>query len=181
MGTSKIVTNSELFQQYLEKHKDQVRDKSSEEFYHVNVVAEAYNQGFKDGEKSKRKDIIDELVKKEIEHFTQKANQIYILSNRIISHLNENSYKTCSLHLNLTFQRPSVIIAVPADQLVDDEFINIAYSKMLEIKEIYTKLFNEYLDIGLVSSENLDEEMLLSDGFGYKEVYFEKEKTRGKK
>jgi len=171
---SKITkTGSELFQQYLTSHKDQVKDRSTEGFYHVNVVAEAYSQGFSDGEKSGKKDFISEFVKQEVEKFTDKANQIYILSKRIISFLSDKSFKVSSLHINLSFQRPSVIIAISDEQLNNDEFVKIAYSKMFEIKEIYSKLFEEYLDIGLVSSDNLDEELLKDDGFGYKENYGE--------
>lgn len=162
---------SESFQQYLKLHNEHVKDRGSEGYYHVNVVAEAYAQGFCDGEKSGKKDIVSEIVKQEIEKFTQKANQIYILSKRIISHLNKQSYKVSSLHINLNFKRPSVIISVSDEQLNNDEFVKLAYSKMFEVKDIYTKLFGEYLDLGLVSFDNLDKNLLKEDGFGYIEEY----------
>jgi hypothetical protein len=168
-ATNMIGTDS--FQDYLKKHKEDVRDRGVEGYYHVDVVAEAYSQGFCDGKNSSRKDIISELVKQQLEKFTERANQIYILSKRIISHLKDKNYSVDSLHINLTFNRPSVIIAVPEDQLNDDDFVKYSYSKLFEIKDIYSKLFNEYLDLGLITSKDLDSSLLEEDGFGYKEVY----------
>lgn len=167
------MTRPEFFQQYLTKHKDKVKNSSTEGYYHVNVVAEAYSQGFSDGKKSGEKDFISEFVKKEVEKFTNKANQIYILSQRVKEFITENSYQINSLYINLSFNRPAVIIAISNQYLNNDDFVKLVYNKIFEVKEIYTKLFNEYLDIGLVSSDNLNEDLLLEDGFDYKETYNE--------
>ncbi len=173
METKVTKIGSESFHQYLKKHKAQVKDKNFDSYYPVNVVAEAYTQGFSDGEKSGKQDFISEIIKQEVEKFTQKANQIYILSKIIISYLNEKSFLVSSLHINLTFQRPSVIIAVSDKLLNNDDFVKTAYDKLFEIKNIYSKLFDEYLDVGLVASDNLDIKLLVEDGFGYKEDYSE--------
>ena len=170
------LTNSELFQKYLEKHKDQVKTESKDGFYHVNIVAEAYTQGFLDGKKTGEKNFVDELIKTEVDKFMRKANQIYILSKELISYLEESSFKVSSLHINLSFQRPSVILAVSPVLLNDDFFTKTAYNKMFDIKEIYLKIFNEYLDMGFVSTNNLDIESLKNEGFGYNERYHEKTK-----
>jgi hypothetical protein len=57
-----ITTGSELFNNYLNKFKDEVRSKSSDKYYHVDVVAEAYSQGFSDGEKSGKKEFIEDKL-----------------------------------------------------------------------------------------------------------------------
>ncbi len=170
-------TGSDSFQQYLSKHKNVVRDKSSAGYYHVDVVAEAYTQGFTDGKNSGEQDFISNIVKQEVEKFTQRANQIYILSKRLISYLTKYKYCVSSLHIKLSFSKPSVIISVSDEFLNNDKFIQLAYSKMFEIKDIYSKLFDEYLDLGLVSANNLDISLLEEDGFGYKEVFSEQEKN----
>ena len=169
MGDTSAILSSDLFRDYIDKHKHEVRDSSSEQYYHVDVVADAYNQGFSDGEKSGRKDFLDALIKREVEKFTQKANQIYILSHRIIDYIKEIKFSANALYINLSPNRPSVIISIPNKDLTNDEFVKKSYTKLNEIKKIYTKLFNEYLDMGFVSSDNLDDSILHEDGFGYKE------------
>jgi hypothetical protein len=167
MNTNVTLSDPHLFQQYLDKYQGEIRDKGSDNYYHIDFVAEAYNQGFEDGKKSSKKDFIEDLINKEIETFMQKANQIYLLSKSIIKLFNANS-----LHINITFNRCSAIIAVKDECLNDDDFINAIYGKIFEAKESYAKLYNdEYLDLGIVSSENLDMKILEQDGYTYKEIY----------
>ena len=54
---------------------------------------------------------------------------------------------------------------------IDDAFIEQAYTKLFEYKEIFGKLFNDNLDIGFVANDNLDDTLLKDDGFGYVEQY----------
>jgi len=164
-------SNSDLFNKYLDTCKGEVKSKSSEGYYHVNVVAEAYSKGFTDGKQSGQSEFMELLISNEIEKFTQKANQIYILSKNVMSLLKENKFDASGLYINLSPNRPSVIISVSNEFLNDDNFVEIAYSKVFENKKIFTKLFNEPLDIGFLSNENLDEDLLKEDGFGYIEKY----------
>lgn len=164
-------SNSDLFHKYLDTCKGEVKSKSSEGYYHVNVVAEAYSKGFTDGKQSGQSEFMELLISNEIEKFTQKANQIYILSKNVISLLKENKFDVSGLYINLSPNRPSVILSVSNEFLNDDNFVEIAYSKVFENKKIFTKLFNEPLDIGFLSNENLDEDLLKEDGFGYIEKY----------
>lgn len=55
MSVKTINRGTESFQEYLAKYKDQVNSENTEGYYHVAVVADAYNQGFCDGEKSGKK------------------------------------------------------------------------------------------------------------------------------
>ena len=55
--------------------------------------------------------------------------------------------------------------------MVNDDFIEKAYSKIFENKIICSKLFPDSLDMGLVSSNNLDCQLLEDDGFGYTEKF----------
>lgn len=171
MSVAITPSNSDLFHKYLDTCKGEVKSKSSEGYYHVNVVAEAYTRGFSDGKQSGQSEFMELLISKEIEKFTQKANQIYILSKNVISLLLENKFEVSGLYINLSPNRPSVIISVANEFLNDDNFVEIAYSKVYENKKIFTKLFNEPLDIGFISSDNLDEDLLKEDGFGYIEKY----------
>lgn len=165
------VSNSDLFYQYLDTCKGEVKSRSTEGYYHVDVVAEAYNKGFSDGKESGKSEFLNLIVSNEVEKFTQKANQIYILSKNVISYLEEKDYKVSGLYINLSPGRPSVIISVSNEFLNDDSFVETAYSKIYENKGIFTQLFNEPLDIGFLSSDNLDEALLREDGFGYIEKY----------
>jgi hypothetical protein len=167
MSANVKLSDPYLFQQYLDKYQGEIRDKGSDSYYHINCVAEAYNQGFEDGKKSSKKDFIEDLINKEIEAFLLKANHIYLLSKSIIKLFNANS-----LHINISFNRCSAIIAVNDESLNNDDFINAIYGEIFEAKKVYAETFNdEYLDLGVVSSENLDIAILEQDGFNYKEIY----------
>lgn len=169
--TVELQKGSQSFNKYLDNCKDKVKSKSSVGYYPANVVADAYSQGFSDGEKSGKQDIIEQIIKNEVEIFTQKANQIYILSQNVINSLKENNFIANSLHINLSYKRPSVIISFSNELLNNDIFVKRAYSKIFDNKNIYLELFNEPLDIGLVSCDNLDVDLLNDDGFGYFEQY----------
>ncbi len=167
MSANVKLSNPNLFQQYLDKYQGEIRDKGSDNYYHIDCVAEAYNQGFEDGKKSSKKDFIEDLINKEIEVFLEKANRIYVLSKSIIESFHANS-----LYLNISFNRCSAIIAVNDESLNNDDFINAIYGEIFEAKRVYAELFDdEYLDLGVVSSENLDVAILEQDGFTYKEMY----------
>lgn len=165
------ISNSDSFYKYLDTCKGEVKSRSTEGYYHVNVVAEAYSKGFSDGKKSGKNEFIKLIISKEIEKFTQKSNQIYILSKNVISLLIEKDFIVSGLHIKLDNNRPSVIISIPNEFLNNDSFVEIAYSQVHDNKNIFTKLFNEPLDIGFLSSENLDDNLLKDDGFGYVEKY----------
>jgi len=171
MSASITASNSDLFKDYLDSCKGKVKSKSADSYYHVDVVAEAYTKGFSDGKQSGQSEFMELIISNEIEKFTHKANQIYILSKNFISFLEKDNYKLTGLYINLTPSRPSVIISVSDKYLNDDLFVEKAYSKLFENKKIFNKLFNEHLDIGLLSSDSLDEEILRDDGFGYIEKY----------
>lgn len=164
-------SNSDLFYEYLDTCKGEVKSKSTEGYYHVDIVAEAYSKGFSDGKQSGQIEFMDLIISKEIEKFTQKANQIYILSKNTISYLEKNEFKLSGLYINLTPTRPGVIISVSDKYLNDDAFVEMAYAKIFENKNIFNKLFDSPFDIGLLSSDSLNEELLKADGYGYIEKY----------
>ncbi|UXX79957.1 hypothetical protein N7E81_02410 [Reichenbachiella carrageenanivorans] len=171
MSTTTVKSGTELFSKYINKYKDQVKTESSEEYYHVNVVADAYNQGFSDGKNSGKKDFVEAIVKGKVEKFIQKANQVYILSQNLITHLVKQGYKADSLYINMYPNCPKVVLSISDEFLLDDKFVETAYEKILENKGIFTKLFApSSLDISLVSTEHLDPKLLKEDGFGYEEV-----------
>lgn len=66
-------SGTDSFQSYLKKHKDDVRSTVANNYYHVDVVAEAFNEGFTAGEKSGKKEFVSKLIKSRIEELTQKA------------------------------------------------------------------------------------------------------------
>ena len=165
------VLKSEKFNEYIQTCKGDVKNHSAEGYYHFDKVAEAYEKGFNDGQNVGKKTFLKSFIDKEIEKFTQKANQIYILSKKVISLIEENNYKVEALYIGLSFDKPSVIISVKNETLNNDEFTKIAYTRIFKVKEIYDELFDEVLDIGLVGSDNLDEEILKDEGFDYIEQY----------
>ncbi len=169
------ITGTEQFQSYLRKHNDEVRITAANNYYPANVVADAFSEGFSAGEKSGKKagkeEIIAKLVKSRVEELTQKATQAYILASRIVKHIKTTGYKVHSIHLNIFHENPKVIIAINNDLLLDDAFIEDAYTKIFEIKRIFDELFKVDLDMGLIGSNDLDLELLSEDGYEYSEQF----------
>lgn len=169
--SEKVQGSSDLFQEYLNQHKDEVRAKSADEYYHVNVVADAYKQGFSDGTQSAHKEFVEQLIEKRIDDFKKKAQQVYILSSNLVSILKDKGFNANALFIAPTFIAPRAIIVVPEELVLNDDFVETAYSTIHEFREIFSKLFHDVLDLSIVGNENLDTELLKEDGFGYEEVY----------
>lgn len=169
---SSIINQSkgtDSFNEYLSKYKSEVKRESADEYYHVDVVADAYQKGYVDGKKSGTKDLVNDVFQKHIEHFKQKSNQVYILTTRLISFLKEREYFAHSFYLDVNPTCPKVLIAVPDQYLLNDEFVKFAYNKVNELRKVFVELFGKNLDMSLVGSDNLDKESLQEDGFGYSE------------
>lgn len=164
-------TGINLFNHYLTKHQESAKDsKVNESYYHVNVVAEAYDQGLNDGKNLGRKDFLEKIMMSASEKFAEKANQVYICTKTTLSYLNKNGYSVQSFHINIFHSNPKVIIAINNDTLLNDEFVELAYTKIHEVKCTFNALFDNTLDMGLIGSDNLDLELLSQDGFEYSEV-----------
>lgn len=171
MKESLIKNGSDRFQTYLSQHKNYALSESMDGYYHADVVADAYSQGFNDGKQIGKQEFIDSIIERHKEVFSQKANQIYILTQNVISFIRSNGFPVNSVHINLNYGNPRVIIAVPNDTLNDDSFVEMAYSKIFENKEIFSRLFSDHMDIGLVANDHLDKDLLFQDGFGYVENF----------
>jgi len=169
------ISGTELFQSYLRKHNDDVRSTAANNYYPVNVVADAFSEGFNAGEKSGKQsgkeEIIAKLVKNRVEELTQKATQVHILTSRVVNHIRNNGNKVHSFHLNIFHENPKAILAVNNDLLLNDAFIEDTYSKIFEIKRIFDAIFNVDLDMGLIGSSDLDLALLSEDGYEYSEQF----------
>jgi hypothetical protein len=161
--------STESFYKYLTQHKGQVVRESRTGYYHVDVVADAYHQGFKDGKESGKKDYLEEINKNRLDKFVQRATQVYLLTKNVVTYLEQHRFPVLSIYLDILANCPRVIISVSNDQLNNDQFVELAYAKLSEMKRIFTNLFDSNLDMGLISSEDLSQELLLEDGFGYSE------------
>lgn len=161
-----------LFNTYLIDNKHQAKDsKINDLYYHVNVVAEAYSKGFSDGENIGKKDILDKLVQSTTEKFIEKANQVYLCTKSTLTALLKEQYQVHSFYINIFHQNPKVIIAVPNQILLDDNFVEFSYMKIHEVKCSFNSLFNNTLDMGIMGSEDLNSELLRKDGFEYSEYF----------
>lgn len=163
-------TGLNQFNTYLETHQSYAKsEKVSDLYYHVNVVAEAYDQGLSDGKNIGRQEFVEKIMKTSAERFTEKANNVYILSKRILHFLGDNGYTVDSFHINIFHKNPKVIFAVKNSILLEDKFIELAYTKIHEVKCTFRKTFESTLDMGLIDSDSLDLDLLSQDGFEYSE------------
>jgi hypothetical protein len=171
MSESEAVTGIGLFNSYLKLHsQDAETSKISDLYYHVNVVADAYSRGYNDGEKKAKKEVMDLITKKAKERFIEKANQVYLSSKAMVGYLSQKDYGVSKFYINIFHRNPKVIIAVKDSLLLNDEFVELAYGKINEMKSSFHSLFESTLDLSLISSQDLDEDLLARDGFDYSEA-----------
>lgn len=159
------------FNQFLESHNNLSSSKVKDNYYHVNVVAEAYNKGFSDGKSIGKDEFIENMIKSSVDRFEEKSNQVYIFIKNIINESITKGFHVDSFFLNIFEHNPKAIISVKNELLLNDEFVVFIYSKIHEIKTSFNKLFDSHLDVGIVGSENLNSDLLFEDGFQYKENF----------
>lgn len=180
---STIVPRSDLFQNYLQSHQEDVKFKQTEGYYHVDVVADAYSkgfaQGFDDGKQEGKEDIISLLKTRYLDIFKKKANQVYILGTNIIEEVKKENFSPKAIFIDLFAVSPRILVSVETELLLNDNFNHLIYAEIQKAQNIYAQLFgNDFLDIGVVDSSNLDLACLKAEGFGYSEIYNSNEKAR---
>ncbi len=161
---------TDSFLAYLSQYKDEVKKEGAKDYYHVDVVADAYTQGYEDGQQSAQKDFIDQIFQKHLEHFKQRSNQVYILTTRLVSFLKEKGFLASSFHIDISPECPRILVAVPDKYLLNDDFTVFVYSRINELRKVFVDLFGKNLDISVSSSNELDHAYLKEDGFGYSEI-----------
>ena len=170
--TIEIKSGINLFNRYLELNSaDSKTSKINDLYYHVNVVAEAYSKGYDDGEKSAKKEVMELIMLKEKEKFVEKANQVYLSAKALVMHLSTNDYKVQKIYINIFHKSPKVIVALDSSLLLNDEFVEFAYTKIHEMQCSFHTLFHNTLDLSLISDSDLDEILLAKDGFDYNEKF----------
>ncbi|MEZ0183142.1 hypothetical protein AB9T89_12925 [Flavobacterium oncorhynchi] len=164
-------TGINQFNNYLENHSDDAKtSKINDFYYHVDVVADAYSRGYNDGEKSAKKEVMDLIVLKAKEKFIEKANEVYLSSKALVRSLATKRYKVEKIYINIFHKSPKVIVAVEDSMLLNDDFVEFAYTTIHEMQCSFHSLFQNTLDLSLISTTDLDEELLAKDGFDYSEV-----------
>lgn len=165
---SSMHPQSTLFNNFLDSFKESAKEEISKNYFHVDVVAEAYSQGFKDGEDSNKHSFIADLVSKQIEDYKRRYLQAYILTNKVLDKLASMDKKANGLYINIHERNPKVIISVPDNYLLDDEVVEIAYEEVFKSQELFRSIFDKYnLDISFIGSENIDNNLLEGDGYDY--------------
>lgn len=164
------VSGMASFNTYLSTHTLEAESsKVSNLYFHVNVVAESYSQGFKDGQISGNKEFYNRFVEKTKEKFFEKANQVYLSAKSLIDSFLKKDYKVEKIYINVFHKSPKVIVVISEELLLDDSFVEYAYTKIHEKQCSFHSLFENTLDLSLVSSTDLNEELLKLDGFQYSE------------
>jgi hypothetical protein len=145
--------------------------KPSEEYYHVNVVAEAYSKGFSDGKNSGKKEVFELILNKSRERFIEKANQVYLSAKSLVEIFENNEYHVEKIYLNVFHRNPKVLVVVKEELLLEDTFVEFAYTRIHSMQCSFHALFQNTLDLSLIGGEGLDEALLKADGFEYSEIF----------
>lgn len=167
--TQEILQSTD-FNNFLDSHKESARKEISNDYFHVNVVAEAYSQGFNDGRAKGEKEYIANIVELQLEDYKKRYLQAYILTSKVVDVLKAYDKKPESFYINIHYKNPKVIIAIKDDYLLEDDIVELAYKNIFEAQEIFNTIFQKYhLDISLVGFQNLDSDLLECEGYNYRE------------
>ena len=160
------------FHEYLVGHQNEVSQNRFDGYYPVNVVAEAYTQGFSDGQQKGQSEFVKILRKQTLDLFKKKSQQVYILTTKVKDTLKKEGFIVDSFYIDIFATCPRVIVSVQDDLLLNEAFIQVAYKEIFSVQEIYSKVFdNDVLDMSLVGSDDLDKSCLEAEGFGYSEDF----------
>lgn len=158
------------FNAYLGRHASEAKaTRLNDSYFHVNVVADAYNQGYIDGKKCSTDEFMDEFMEKMWEKFVEKANKVYLSAKSLTDAFSSKKYPVEKIYINIFHKNPRVIVSVDESLLLDDDFVTFAYPKIHEIQKSFYSLSKSTLDLSLVGTDGLDEELLKQDGFEYSE------------
>lgn len=158
------------FNAYLEKNASQTNSaRLNDSYYHVDIVADAYNQGYVDGKRSSNEKFMDEFLEKMWERFVEKANMVYLFAKSLTDAFSLKKYSVDKIYINIFHRNPRVIVSVDASLLLDDDFVTFAYSRIYEIQKSFYSLSKCTLDLSLIGKDGIDEELLKQDGFEYSE------------
>jgi hypothetical protein len=158
------------FNAYLEMHaSDATTTKLTDSYFHADIVADAYKQGYIDGKKRSADEFMAEFTEKMWEKFVEKANKVYLSAKSLTDAFSSKKYSVDKIYINIFRKNPRVIVSVDETLLLDDDFVFFAYPKIYEIQQSFYSLSKCTLDISLTGAGNLDEELLKQDGFEYSE------------
>ena len=82
-----------------------------------------------------------------------------------------SAYTVEKIYLNVFHYSPKVIVSINDNLLLNDDFVEFAYSKIHDIQCSFHTLFQSTLDISLISPTDLEEKLLMQDGFEYSEEF----------
>jgi hypothetical protein len=158
------------FNAYLEEHASEAKStKLNDSYYHVDVVADAYSRGYIDGKKYSTDEFMDDFIEKVWEKFVEKANKVYLSAKSLTDAFSSKKYTVGKIYINIFHRNPRVIVSVDESVLLDDTFVTFAYPKIHEIQKSFYALSKCTLDISLIGSDDIDEDLLKQDGFEYSE------------
>src|SRR5690606_6510294 len=101
--------------------------------------------------------------------FVEKANQVYLSAKALVNHLSAKDYKVNKIYINIFHKSPKDIVALDGQMLLNDDFVEFTYTKIHEMQCYFHSLFQNTLDLSLISTTDLDEVLLAKDGFDYSE------------
>jgi len=171
MITNKSQTSGvESFNLFIfERAKEAHSTKLNENFFHYDIVADAFNCGLEKGKQMKKEEAESIVINRLIDRFIERANQVYLSAKKLTENLAKENFHAKKIYINIFHRNPKVIVVVDENYLLDDDFVFFVYPKLNEMKNSFFKLFENTLDISLIGDENISEELLVADGFSYSE------------
>lgn len=163
--------NKESFYNYLEKNKDNFRETKIDGYFDANVVADAYTEGIAVGEVKGKETFIKEQTEKMVDKLVRKSTQVYLDTHKLIDTLKKGGYQINSFFINAFSNTPKVIVTIEEELMLNDDFIKAAYTKIFELQKDFKEDYNTSIDISLSCHDNLDKDLLSSDGFKYEESF----------
>jgi hypothetical protein len=153
------------FIEFIHSYKSKVSQEPLKCYFPADTVVDAWQAGVENGQKESREKFFNDLVEK---YFDKLLNAYSQLRGLIID-VKDKGFEIDNLFVNPKKPASRFLISVKDKLLLDDKFIELIYPMIADITAKHQEKFNEYIDISLVGNEDLDVELLKSDGYIYDE------------
>ncbi|QCO45774.1 MULTISPECIES: hypothetical protein [Elizabethkingia] len=129
--------------------------KPKDNYFHIDVVTEAFVAGEKHGK--------EEFIKTFTEEFKNQSVNTFLFTQNLVNKLMKMNYKVHKFFINpIQFKS---IIGVDNSLLLNDDFVDIAYSEATMLENNFNDLYDNLFEIGFIGIDNIKIDKIYSDGY----------------
>lgn len=140
---------------YLKQIEDQSKKVTSEGYFHVDYVIDA----FKKGEESGNKKAVEDIK----ETFIRATTQMFLYGFDLIKELEKKGFETSSIYVNpFAFK---FMICTAKENTYNEDYIKAFFDSAHKLQKNFKEQFQKSMCFFFIQNDNLDSDELKTDGF----------------